>query len=538
FKYRKPEIDKKLLKKHLRGEHADEKGVKTKFFKEKLKRKEVYLEYAAEQAARAEILKNEEEGFIEADQDESTADYTQKEIVQNVDITAATKHFNLSLDFGPYRLRYTKNGRHLLLGGRRGHIAAFDWVTKRIHCEMNVMEEVADVSWLHLETMFACAQKNWVYFYDNQGTEIHCIKRMSRVNRMEFLPYHFLLATASSEGFLSWLDVSIGEIVAQYNSKAGDIRIMCQNPYNAVLCTGGSKGVVSMWSPTVREPLAKVLVHSTPMTAIAVDPKGMHLATGGLDRSLKVWDIRKLSGPLAVYKCGMAVNEIDISQKGVLAFSTGNICEMYKQTVMESENPSPYLRERVNDYVYGLRFCPYEDVLGVSTGKGFTSLLVPGSGEPNFDGLEANPFQTKKQRREHEVHALLEKIPMDLISLEPNEIRGVDVETLQDKVNAKKSILFVKPPRIDFKSRRKMKGKGGSANAAKNKQIVKDAKRKEFIKDAKKARDKVFEQHKEKSTTEDFIPLESSNATVLDRFKENIQMQNYCRILISQQLTL
>lgn len=387
---------------------------------------------------------NEEEGFIESTENGvSTAEYSQKEIVDNVDITSASKHFNLNLDFGPYRMRYTKNGRHLLLSGKMGHVAAFDWITKKLHCEMNVMEEVADISWLHLETMFAVAQKNWVYFYDNQGTEIHCVKQMHRVTRLDFLPYHFLIVSGSEQGFLSWLDVSTGTMVGNYSSRMGPIRMMAQNPFNGVLCTGSSKGVVSMWSPTVREPLAKMLCHSTPLSALTIDPKGTYLATSGLDRRVKIWDIRALSGPVVDYKLRAAANELAMSQKGLLAIAMGNVCEIYRKPNLVSIR-TPYLRHRCPDQISGMQFCPFEDVLGVSTNKGFTSLLVPGSGEPNFDALEANPYQTKSQRKESEIHQLLDKIPPELIKLNPDEITQVDVPTLRENIEAKKSLLVRK----------------------------------------------------------------------------------------------
>lgn len=35
---------------------------------------------------------------------------------------------------------------------------------------------------------------------------------------------------------------------------------------------------------------------------------------------------------------------------------------------------------------------------------------MPGSGEPNFDSSEADPFENKRARREREVKGLLDKV--------------------------------------------------------------------------------------------------------------------------------
>ncbi|KAL0893697.1 hypothetical protein ABMA27_013848 [Loxostege sticticalis] len=503
----KAPVDPKKLENHSRGEGLDAQNVKHPLHAAKLRKRENKLHYAQKQAARAEILLTEQQGSLQVDEDAKTTAISQKIIAENVDIAAATKIFELNLDFGPYRAKYSRNGRHLLIGSQKGHLAAFDWVTKKLHCEINVMESIHDISWLHVETMIAAAQKEWLYIYDNNGIELHCIKRMDKILRMEFLPYHFLLAAVNEFGFMSWLDISIGEIVGHYNNRLGRTSVMTQNPYNATVCLGNSKGVVSIWSPSVREPLAKILCHKTPLTAIAVDNRGMYMATSGVDRSMKIWDIRNLDGPIQHYKLRTAPVALEFSQKDMLAVGLGEVVEVYNNCCSQTAD-RPYLRHRMGKSINNFKFCPYEDVLGIGTSHGFSSIIVPGSGEPNFDALESNPFQTKKQRKEAEVKALLEKIPAELITLNPFEITEVDVPSMQEQMEAKKKLLYVKPKKIDYTPRLKNKNKG-KTNIARKK-IIKDAARKEYIEQAKEAQ-KLLELPSEPSA-----PKQSFG--VLDRF--------------------
>ncbi|CAB4054176.1 UTP7 [Lepeophtheirus salmonis] len=401
-----------------------------------MKKKEKDLVLAQEIAARNELLLPEDEnaGFLEGDERLHSSQVRQTQIRDAVDPESADKGFDLSLPkFGPYKLDYTRNGRHLLLGGRRGHIAAIDWQSKDLLCEINVMESVHDVKWLHTEQMFAVAQKKWTFIYDNQGIELHCLKKLDNITKLEFfcliISYYLLQVT---EGILVGLSKSLE---------------CCH----------------MLWS----------------FKSIAVESSGNYMATCGVDRTLKIWDVRNTFEAVYDYRLPSGASNLVFSGNGSLGLSRNNVVEIYKNPTRQKISHS-YMRHKVFKNVSDLKFAPFEDVLGIGHGHGFSSILVPGSGLANFDTLEVNPYQTKKQRREAEVKSLLDKIQPELITLDPTRLGEVDVMSLEKTVQENNEKPFIKPKDIDFKPR--VKGGIGSAKQFHIKRTLADEERRKNIK--------------------------------------------------------
>ena len=404
------------------------KGVVKHRLKLGIKRSEKKMSAAARTAAQAELLLPSEVGVLEAENEmERTARISQRAIAQSVDGQTQRKAYNMVLDkFGPYHACYTANGRHLLLGGRKGHLAICNWESARISRELHVRETVRDVTFLRDHTMFAVAQHKNLYIYDHNGVELHCLRdHKPQVNRLAFLRYHWLLSTISSSGHLRYLDVSTGQNVVDLHTRLGDCDCMRVNPWNALVHLGHHNGVVTLWTPNMHEPAVKMLAHKGAVAAIAVDRSGRYMATSGRDGALKLWDVRTYR-PLHTYSTPRPATSLDISDRGMLAAVHGPSVQVFRDCLAQRAN-GPYMTHLLPGCeASSVRFCPFEDVLGIGHSKGFCSMLVPGSGEPNFDALEANPFEHNKQRREGEVVSLLEKLPATTIMLDPNGINTVE----------------------------------------------------------------------------------------------------------------
>jgi hypothetical protein len=107
--------------------------------------------------------------------------------------------------------------------GKSGHVATFDWMTGTLHSELQLKETCRDITYvclpltlnispipdvvrfLHDHSHYAVAQKKYIFIYDRDGVELHCLKSHIEPTRLEYLPYHWLLASiVYSSSFLSF----------------------------------------------------------------------------------------------------------------------------------------------------------------------------------------------------------------------------------------------------------------------------------------------------------------------------------------------
>lgn len=165
----------------------------------KLDRHDTKRMEAAVAAADAQvILHTETAGLVEAENDmERTTALTQLELKRHHLNEQTSRHiYDLKLtDYGPYGMEYDRSGRCAILFGQRGHLAIMDCHKQCLETEFHVQERVRDATFLHNNTLFATAQSNHVFVYDNAGVEIHRLEEHNDPFRLEYLPHHWLLGT-------------------------------------------------------------------------------------------------------------------------------------------------------------------------------------------------------------------------------------------------------------------------------------------------------------------------------------------------------
>ncbi|KAG7340446.1 WD40 repeat-containing protein [Nitzschia inconspicua] len=435
------EYQKRALEKRIRySQHKTNKTVRSKLQTYKAKRYESAVAAADAQV----VLHTQEAGFLQAEHDlEFTTRLKQVDLKRRFLDENTSRHiYDLKLDsFGPYGCKFDRSGRYSVLFGQRGHLALMDSHQLCLHHEFHVQERVRDACFLHNFGLLAVAQINHVYVYDDMGVEIHKLGEHSDPMALEFLPYHWLLASVGRSGLLKYQDTSTGEVVSTLRTKLGPCDVMRQNPSNAVVHLGHSNGTVTLWSPSSSQYLVKLQCHKgAPVTSMAIDLSGNTMVTGGADRQIKIWDLRMFQCTHAYFCDAGTPSSLDISQRNVLGVGHSGHATFWAPEALKKKVKQPYMHHAMSSTsVETLRFRPFEDVCAIGHSQGMSSIVIPGSGEPNLDTTEYNldPHQDKKQRREAEIRALMDKLDPNMITLDPEQIGGMEEsnpENLQERL--------------------------------------------------------------------------------------------------------
>jgi len=162
------------------------------------------------------------------------------------------------------------------------------------------------------------------------------------------------------------------------------------------------------------------------------------MVSTGQDLKMSVWDIRMFK-EVNSYFTHQPASSVSISDRGLTAVGWGTKVSVWrglfsKSSLEQEKIQRPYMSWGGNGKrIERVRWCPFEDILGVSHDSGFNHAVVPGAGEPNFDALEVNPYENKKQRQEGLVKSLLNKLQPEMISLNPEYIGNLDLASAEQR---------------------------------------------------------------------------------------------------------
>lgn len=168
------------------------------------------------------------------------------------------------------------------------------------------------------------------------------------------------------------------------------------------------------------------------------------MVSTGQDMKMAVWDVRNFK-PVHEYFLRQPGSSVSISDRNLTAVGWGTQTTVWKDLFSKHRSDidqvkvqSPYMAWGAQGQtVERVRWCPFEDILGIAHNQGFSSIIVPGAGEANFDALEQNPYENTKQRQEAEVKALLTKLQPEMISLDPEFVGNLDAASHEQRQGEK-----------------------------------------------------------------------------------------------------
>eukprot|EP00792_Barthelona_sp_PAP020_P004938 TRINITY_DN241_c0_g1_i1.p1 TRINITY_DN241_c0_g1~~TRINITY_DN241_c0_g1_i1.p1 ORF type:complete len:496 (-),score=97.99 TRINITY_DN241_c0_g1_i1:131-1588(-) len=474
-----------------------------------------------------DLLNPTTQGYLEADEGEKTYRISQSNIRKHVDKRTQKKLFRYNLSFGPYHLDFSLNGQQMLLSGEKGHVSLYNWHKNEKLCEFQTKKTISKCKILGDTDLFGlCLPNDEVRIYDGVGREIHRLSHHKNPIDINYLPYHYLLNTISLSGHILWQDISTGEIAASYPCASrvnrSSLRCLANSPKTAVSYVGHSNGTVSLWSPRIGNPEIQLKAHNGPISNIAVSNNGFNFITVAVDGRISLWDERNFKS-ISSWNLKVPPSSIDLSQKNCLAVASGSKVSIYNNIfsseVYKKQGAGVYMTERFSgDSIMDVRFCPYEDFLGLGMRKGVCSMIVPGSAESNYDTFEHNLYESKRQKREGRVKRILDKIPADMIgvnlklgNIRQNENERVQKLQMMEDLHQNIDSTEVKKQLAEKREKRRMRGKSKSMKRYLRKQTFVNSWKKVHIEEKLAKEDRL----KELETN----PKEKTKDAIFGRFK-------------------
>ncbi|ORD97182.1 WDR46 [Hepatospora eriocheir] len=310
------------------------------------------------------------------------------------------KAFDLYFDEDDhYRSVYSRDGTYVLCYGSRGYVSSLNVQNMTDSFEKNFDDFIRCGTYLHNENNIAISQKKNLFIYNNSGVEVHCVREIKESNKLEFLPYHFLLACVNKKG-ITYLDTSIGKIVSKIDCRNEEI----VGSMDGVIYLGHNDGTVTLHAPIQDEYLMKIKTGND-LVDIATSYNYLYTSTSN---SIKQFDLRNYFKELKTIK----------KSGGKLATTSKEYISTYRNKNIDVFDTKLNLihNTKLAESINSVSFNSFEDICVATTRKRVKFLLFPGTADVNFDTREISPFLTKKQKQEREVKMLLEKIPPEMIS--------------------------------------------------------------------------------------------------------------------------
>jgi eukaryotic-like serine/threonine-protein kinase len=194
----------------------------------------------------------------------------------------------------PVRIKYSRDGKLLVVPNRAGHIEIFNPDTNRLEKVLKGHQrKVTGIVFLRDgRRMISCSNDSKVIIWDLQsGQSLRKFKGgLDQDLAIALTPDESLVAVAGLDGFLHILELKTGKIVHSLTRNAKHVWDVDFSPDGRHLASAGSDGKVAIWNVSDGRLVRELSANKVGVWTVRYSPDGQLLASGGLDGRIHLWN--------------------------------------------------------------------------------------------------------------------------------------------------------------------------------------------------------------------------------------------------------